>query len=193
MKKRIVMTALALMLGTGVFSSGTVTALAAQTGTETQTQDESSAAHSLDEETFSKLVGFVKEKWDAGELETQDDIRAAIKEGEEEFAFDLTQDAEDMIVSVVEKLGKLNLDSDVVAEKAKELYKTYGDSIVEKAETVLAEEAAEVGNSISDALKEQVVEPAKEAASDAAKAVAKNFWSDLKNSVLNFVKNIFHI
>lgn len=195
MKKRILTTVFALLLSLGICmapagltGTGVLQVRAAETAGQ-----EDAVTHSLDEETFSELVDFIKEKWDAGELKSDADIQAAIEEGEEKFDFELNQETEKLIVSVTKNMQKLNLDSEAVAQKAKELYGTYGDAIAENAEKLIAQEAEKMGTAVSDALKEQLVEPAKEAAAQTAKAVAKNFLSDLKNSVVNFVKNIFHI
>ena len=176
MKKKVMIGV--CLLAAAIWVCEPAAAWAAETAAQGSEMQEETVSKSLDDETFSAVVEFIKEKWDAGELETQEDIREAIQEGEREFDFDLNQEAEDMIVSAVEAVQKLGLDSDALSKKAKELYDTYGDSIVENAEKVL---------------KEQIVDPAKEAMTETAKAAAKNFWTDLKNSVVNFVKNIFHI
>ena len=171
MKKRMIIMALALSM---LLFSTDMTAQA--------------AAKSIDEETFEEIVAFVKEKMDAGELDTKQEIRQAIEEGEKEFGVDLPGSAEELIVNTGVLVQKLGLDSEALAQKAQELYDTYGDSIVEELEGILDGEVSGKGS----ALKEQLVESAKEAAAEAVKSTARNFFSDLKNSVVGFVKNIFH-
>ena len=151
------------------------------------------SAKSLDEEAFEEIVVFVKEKMDAGEFDTKEEIRRAIEEGEKEFGVELTDSTEEVIVSAGILVQKLGLDSDTLVRKAQEVYDTYGESIAENLETILEQELQNAGAAVGDILKEQLVEPMKEAALEAVKASAKNFVSDLKNSVVNFVKNIFHI
>lgn len=182
MKKTIGMIILALLLGTGVFSGGRLTVLAAA---------QESSVHSLDDETVSQLISFVAEKWDAGALKTEQGIRDAIAEGEEKFETDLPKEAEDRIVQIGKKVGKLNLDSEKIAEKAKELYDIYGDELAVKAEEFLEKESADIGSAVKEALKEQILEPAKAAVADTAKSTIKTFFSEVKESVVGFVKNIF--
>ena len=42
-----------------------------------QPQTETEPAKSISDEDFAKLLDFVKEKWDAGELDNAEDIKAA--------------------------------------------------------------------------------------------------------------------
>jgi len=192
MKKRVLILMLILLCGLGTknFEAGEVYASEAA-GTETAVS-EIPDMH-MNQEDISGLIDFVKEKWDSGALESEDDIREAIREGEAAFGYDLDQKTEDTVVSAIKKLSALGLDSDVIAQKARELYEKYGSSIAENVESVLKEELEETETAVGDALKEQLMEPVKEAAREAAVGVVKNFWWDLKNSVVNFVKNIFHI
>ena len=191
MKKRILVIALSFGIGLGMFCTDGLYAGASGSPSPTGA-DEKKVSHSVDEETFSEIVDFVKEKWDAGELEEEEDIRAAIAEGEEEFGYEISRSVENMLVKAAKTVKNLGLDGDAIADKAKELYETYGDDLAQKAEAVIAQEAQEMGDAVGDALRSQVVEPAKEAAVETAKSVAGNFFTDLKNSVVNFVKNIFH-
>lgn len=186
LKKRILMTV--LVMGLSMCMADVPEAYAAEA-----TDTGKSVEQSLDDETFSELMNFVKEKWDSDELESESGIRKVIEEGEAEFDTDIPKSAEDMIVKAVKTMKALGMDSDMLTKKAKELYDTYGDAFVENAEEVLTQEMKEAGSAISEAFKEQIMEPAKDAAAETVKATAKNFLSDLKNSVVNFVKNIFHI
>lgn len=155
-----------------------------------QETTEETVTHSLGTEEFSQLLDFVREKWDAGELESAEDIRAALEEGEQEFEIDLNEKTEEQLVKMIDKVNDLGLDHEKVMKQAEKLYETYGDEIAENLEEVIREELA---GPVGDAIKEQVVEPVKEAAEKTAKAVLKNFWQDLKNSVVGFVKGIFHL
>ena len=184
MKKVISMMLLTLLVGTGMFAGEKIAVLASSA--------QESAVHSLDEETVSELISFVTEKWDDGALKSEEGIRDAIAEGEDKFAVDIPKEAEDRIVQIGKKVGKLNLDSEKVAEKARELYDTYGDELAVKAEEFLADEAGNIGSVIKETLKEQVLEPAKTAAAETAKSMVKTFFSDVKDSVVGFVKNIFN-
>ena len=171
MKKRCIITALAVSM---LLFSADVTVRAAE--------------KSIDEETFEEILNYAKEKMDAGELDTKEEIRKAIEEAEKEFGVNLPASAEELIVNGGIMVQKLGLDSETLAKKAEELYNTYGDSVVEELEGILEGELSEKGAE----LKEQLVESGREAATEAVKSPAKNFFSDLMNSVVGFVKNIFH-
>lgn len=166
-------------------------------------------------EEVSELLDFIKEKWDAGEFDSREDIEAAIEEGEEKFGVELDEGKREQLAQALEKLDELGLDHDAALSLAKNLYRDYGDEIVddlqslydqygdelvENAETILKEQLAgplgdavkeQLAEPLKEAVKEQVVEPAKKAAKTAVKNTAKRFWSDLKDSVSSFIHNIF--
>lgn len=159
-------------------------------GAETET-DSQSASHSLSNEELSELLDFVKEKWDAGELEGEDAIRKAIEEGEAQFGVVLQDSVKDQIADSMQKLDALGLDHDAVVGLAKKLYQEHGDKIAESFQEIYEEYADELTDSVEKAIARQVVEPAKEAAKAAVENTAKTFWQDLKNSVISFFRNIF--
>ncbi len=206
--------ALALVTGlcgvpSGVSGRGTVLTAQAQGSTSEKKKEIPG------EEEVSELLDFIKEKWDAGEFDSREDIEAAIAEGEEKFGVSLDDGKREQLAQALEKLDELGLDHDAAVDLAKNLYRDYGDEIVENlqslydqygdelvdnAETILKEQLTgplgdavreELAEPLKKAVKEQVVEPAKEAAKNAVKSTAKRFWSDLKDSVGSFFRNIF--
>ena len=79
----------AMMLSTAIAVSGITVPVCAAPGQtaesaqmQEQPQTETEPAKSISDEDFAKLLDFVKEKWDAGELDNAEDIKAAISEGE---------------------------------------------------------------------------------------------------------------
>lgn len=183
--------------GQGAEEKKTGESLAAQNetadegGTENETADSLSTSHSLSSEELSALLDFVKEKWDAGELEGEDAIRKAIEEGEAQFGVVLQDSVKDQIADGMQKLDALGLDHDAVIGLAKKLYQEHGDKIAESFQEIYEEYADELTDSVEKAIARQVVEPAKEAAKAAVENTAKTFWQDLKNSVISFFRNIF--
>lgn len=170
----------------------TGTAAGSLESTETAGTDaENRAEHSLSGEELDELLDFIKEKWDAGELYGEDSIRKAIEEGEEKFGVVLEDSVKDQIADGMEKLDSLGLDHDTVIELAKKLYREHGDEIAENFQGLYEQYGSALTKSVEEAIAEQVVEPAKEAAKAAVEDTAKNFWKDLKNSVVSFLKNIF--
>lgn len=160
-------------------------------GTESETADGGDVTHSLSGEELDELLDFVKEKWDAGELEGEDAVRKAIEEGEAQFGVVLQDSVKDQIAEGMSRLNALGLDHDTVIGLAKKMYQEHGDKIAESFQELYEEYAGELTESVEKAIAEQVVEPAKEAAKAAVENTAKNFWQDLKNSVVSFFKNIF--
>lgn len=173
-----------------------VTALASEknNGTEAQsgeTEGQSDVSRSLSDDQLDELLDFIKEKWDAGELEGENAIREAIEEGEAQFGVELQDSVKDQIADGMEKLDALGLDHDTVIDLAGKLYREHGDAIAENFQELYEEYGSALADSVEMAVSEQLVEPAKEAAKEAVKNTAQTFWQDLKNSVVSFFKNIF--
>ena len=157
--------------GISAEASGRDTVPAAQAGSTSEEEREEVPG----EEEVSALLDFIKEKWDAGEFDSREDIEAAIAEGEEQFGVELDDGKREQLAQALEKLDALGLDHDAAAEIAKNLW----------------EPDLNTPEPLKQAVKEQVVEPAKEAAKAAVKNRAKRFWNDLKDSVGSFIHNIF--
>ncbi len=88
------------------------------------------ANKSMSNEDVEALVAFIKEKIAAGELETEEDIRKAIADGEETFGVSLGDSDKEQIVQVMLKVKQLNLDPNMLLDQAVGLYDKYGDDIV---------------------------------------------------------------
>lgn len=85
---------------------------------------------SMSNEDVEALVAFIKEKIAAGELESEEDIRRAIEDGEEAFGVVLTEGDKEQIVQVMLKVKELNLDPNMLLDQAADLYEKYGDDIL---------------------------------------------------------------
>lgn len=204
----------AAFLAAAVFGAVPVRAAQADAG-RAASEEQQEGKHSLTEEEVSALLDFVKEKWDAGELTNEEDIRAAIEEGQEKFGVVLEDSAKDQIAQALGMLDGLGLSHDTAVSMAKELYAEHGDEIAsafeklydqygetlaDNAEKIIGEQLAgsvrkalkeQVAGPLEEAVREQVVEPAKEAAKDAVENTMKDFWQDLKDSVVSVFRNIF--
>ncbi len=183
--------------------------------TETIQEQAETQENTPSSEEVSKLLDFVKEKWDAGDFKREEDIRAAIEEGEAEFGVTLDDSEKEQLADAVSKLDSLGMDHDTaiglakklyrehgdeIADSVKALYDEYGESLVDNAGKLIQEQLAgpvgetlkeQVAEPLEKAVMEQVVEPAKEAAKEAVQNTAKTFWNDLKDSVISFFQNIF--
>lgn len=123
-----------------------------------------------------QLLEKMKEKLDAGELETEEQIREAVGQCEEELEITLTEEQKDQIVALVGKMNDLGLDSDEILSKAQELYEEYGEQIKKSADA---------------AIQENVVEPVKEAVVEGTKSAIRDFFRDMGNSIRNFFTRLF--
>ena len=88
---------------------------------------------SASDEEVEALIAYIKAKLAAGELETEDDIREAIKEGEQKFGVSLDESEEQQIVDFMLKIKKLGLDPNVLLDQAADLYSKFGDELLNKA------------------------------------------------------------
>ena len=111
-----------------------------------------------------EVLEFVRQKLEAGELETDEDIYNAIEEGEEKFDIRLTKEQKDKIVQLTQKIRKMGLDPENLLEQAQSLYEQYGNELFENTEEVLKKS---VQNSV------------------------KGFFKDMGNRLKGFFTNIF--
>ena len=89
-----------------------------------------------------KLLDFVKEKWDAGELDNAEDIKAAISEGEKEFGVSLDESTRTTLASALQQLNGIGLNHETVIALAQKMYESYGDTLVENLSDALQEQLA---------------------------------------------------
>lgn len=90
-------------------------------------------------EEIEDVVEFIKEKLAAGDLETDEDIEDAIKEGEDKFQVELTEEEKEKILDVMHRITDLGLDPEKLLDRAKEMYTKFGDELVDNAETTVKE------------------------------------------------------
>lgn len=91
------------------------------------------ASKSANSEEVEELIAFIKAKLATGELETEEDIRKAITEGEQRFGVSLDESEIQQIVDFMMKIKKLGLDPNVLLDQAADLYDQFGDELLTKA------------------------------------------------------------
>lgn len=128
----------------------------------------SEAAKNVDSEEIEQLIAWLKEKVANGELETDEDIRVAIKEGEAKFGVTLTEEEVQKVLHLMNKLESMGLDSEYLISQAEKLYNKYGADIVNYADEVISE-----------------------VVSDAVSNAADGFFQNIKNSVKGFWGRLF--
>ena len=105
------------------------------------------------------LIAFVKAKVAAGGLDSDDQIRSAIEEGEDKFGVTLTEDEINQIIAIMQKINQLGLDPNVLVAQAEDLYSKFGKDFLKNLDTdAIAKEVAKSAASgffakIGDAIK----------------------------------------
>lgn len=122
------------------------------------------SAEGENEEVIEELIAFVKAKLAAGELESEEDIKDVIEEGEEKFQVTLSEEEKQMILDVMNKIKELGLDPEKLVDQAKGLYSQYGDELIDNA-------SESIKNSLMDSVKE--------------------YYNDFVSTVKNFFSGLF--
>lgn len=117
------------------------------------------AMQDADSQDIEELIAFVKAKVAAGGLDSDDQIRSAIKEGEDKFGVTLTEDEINQIIAIMQKINQLGLDPNVLVAQSEDLYSKFGKDFLKNLDTdAIAKEVAKSAASgffakIGDAIK----------------------------------------
>ena len=117
------------------------------------------AMQDADSQEIEELIAFVKAKVAAGGLDSDDQIRSAIEEGEDKFSVTLTEDEINQIIAIMQKINQLGLDPNVLVAQAEDLYSKFGKDFLKNLDTdAIAKEVAKSAASgffakIGDAIK----------------------------------------
>ena len=117
------------------------------------------AMQDADSQDIEELIAFVKAKVAAGGLDSDDQIRSAIEEGEDKFGVTLTEDEINQIIAIMQKINQLGLDPNVLVAQAEDLYSKFGKDFLKNLDTdAIAKEVAKTAASgffakIGDAIK----------------------------------------
>ena len=117
------------------------------------------AMQDADSQDIEELIAFVKAKVAAGGLDSDDQIRSAIEEGEDKFGVTLTEDEINQSIAIMQKINQLGLDPNVLVAQAEDLYSKFGKDFLKNLDTdAIAKEVAKSAASgffakIGDAIK----------------------------------------
>ena len=117
------------------------------------------AMQDADSQDIEELIAFVKAKVAAGGLDSDDQIRSAIEEGEDKFGVTLTEDEINQIIAIMQRINQLGLDPNVLVAQAEDLYSKFGKDFLKNLDTdAIAKEVAKSAASgffakIGDAIK----------------------------------------
>lgn len=93
---------------------------------ETQAADMNGS--DADHESMDEMISWLSGQMEEGMLTTERDIRAAISLGEEKFGITLPDEMTEALITTVEYVQSVGLDSDYLVEQAAKLWQEYGDS-----------------------------------------------------------------
>lgn len=108
----------------------------------------SEMAEGTDSEEIEQLMAFVKAKVVEEGLDNEDTIRAVIDEGANQLGISISDSEKQSIVSLMKKIGDLDLDLDSMKKQAKDLFNTLEDMGIDK------EQAKNFLQKIFDAIKD---------------------------------------
>lgn len=159
------LTTVAVLSLTGLLSMNVSVDIQAQE----KSAEASGSGFSLEQrEDIEELITFIKEKEAAGELETQEDIRNVIEEGEEKFSVSLSEEETVKIEKAINRIKGLGLSSEYIISQAEGLYDKYGAELVNHADEAISE-----------------------AVSHAVSNAAEGFFQSMKRSVEGFFEGLF--
>lgn len=92
----------------------------------------SQMAEEIDSENIEQLMAFVKAKVVEGGLDSDEAIGEAIDEGAEQLGITITEDEKQTIISLMKKIGDLDLDIDSMKQQAKDLFNKLEDMGIDK-------------------------------------------------------------
>lgn len=124
------------------------------------------AMQDADSQDIEELIAFVKAKVAAGGLDSDDQIRSAIEEGEDKFGVTLTEDEINQIIAIMQKINQLGLDPNVLVSQAEDLYSKFGKDFLKNLDT--------------DAIAKEVV-----------KSAASGFFAKIGDAIKGFFAGLF--
>lgn len=124
------------------------------------------AMQDADSQDIEELIAFVKAKVAAGGLDSDDQIRSAIEEGEDKFGVTLTEDEINQIIAIMQKINQLGLDPNVLVSQAEDLYSKFGKDFLKNLDT--------------DAIAKEV-----------AKSAASGFFAKIGDEIKGFFAGLF--
>ncbi len=88
-------------------------------------------------EQIEEFMEYVKAEIVAAGIDDPEKIREIVENAEAEYDITLTEEQKEMIVSLMEKIGKLDIDPKKLLEQAGDLYDKYGETVLKEAKEML--------------------------------------------------------
>lgn len=120
-----------------------------------------------------ELITYIKAQIAANDLDTKEEIEAAVRQGVKDLNANLSEDEIQQIIDLMVKIKAMGIDFNVLAEQADDIYAKYADQIKNgtfKIEDLSVEDLG-IGKMVSNAV--------------------GNFFTSVKESVTGFFKSLF--
>ena len=128
---------------------------------------------------YGPLIEEFKDRLRDGSLQTEDDVREAIKEVEDKYDVDISTEDEKKAVDFMDKVNSLGVDGEKLADVVDDVYdKAISDKVYESASDAI------------DAVEKQIIESAKEAVKESVKKTFMDYCSDLLDKISAFFGEI---
>ena len=128
---------------------------------------------------YGPLIEEFKDRLRDGSLQTEDEVREAIKEVEDKYDVDISAEDEKKAVDFMDKVNSLGVDGEKLAVVVDDVYdKAISDKVYESASDAI------------DAVEKQIVESAKEAVKESVKKTFKDYCADLLKKISEFFGEI---
>lgn len=85
-------------------------------------------------ELAEKVIDFIRQKLESGELENDEDISTAIEEVEDKFDVSLTEGEKDKILQSIQKIKKLGLDPEKLLDQASKICEDTKQELIQETE-----------------------------------------------------------
>lgn len=135
-----------------------------------------------DMQEYGPLIEEFKDRLRDGRLQTEDEVREAIKEAEDKYDMDISAEDEKKAVDFMDKVNSLGVDGEKLADVVEDVYdKAISDKVYESASDAI------------DAVEEQIIESTKEAVKESVKKTFRDYCADLLDKISKFFGEIISL
>ncbi len=131
---------------------------------------------------YDKIVNILKEELGETDLQSPEDIRNHLREAQEEYNVELTEDETQKIVDVVDTINTLGIDKETLINIVDDVYENVGDKLDGTRQEVLENIEQQVIDSATEAVAESIKKSVKKTVTD--------YISDFWDTITQFVSGI---
>ncbi len=135
-------------------------------------------------EDYKALVSEFKEELKEGNLKTEEDIRNAVREAEQKYGVEISEEDEQKAVDIMDTVNDLGIEEDKLAEVVDDVY----DKIADKTYETASDAMEDIKEQVIDSAKDAVVDTVKESLADYLKEIWEEFKTFIKELVASWVQ-----